>query len=234
MTRALRGVLAAAAVVLGACGSSPSSPSGSPTAAVPATATPSPTSAAPDTERVDVVASGIGVYLITVIPVAVLHNAATSHAATMVQVRFTVLDSAGHPREATTRTLPFIAPGQTMAIAARVEDSGNLRATATVIGAQWESASPTPPLTVQGARYACGSCGPGAGYGTASGTLTAAPGVSVSSVSLTAVCTDARGGIVGASDSTPVAVTTLPRPVQAAVIVIAPPARCDLYATPTS
>jgi hypothetical protein len=233
MTTALRSMLAAAVIALTACGSSPSIPSPAPTTAAPAASTPAPTTAAPDTDRVDVVASGIGVYLLTVIPVAVLHNAARSHAATTVQVRFTVLDTAGHPREATVVDVPLIAPGQTMAIAGRVEDRGTLRATAAVVGAQWESAGPTPPLTVQGSRYACGSCGTGPGYGTASGTLTAAPGLSVSSVLLTAVCVDARGGIVG-GDTSQLSVTALPRQVQEPVIVSVPPARCDLYASPAS
>ena len=177
------------------------------------------------------VASGVGVYLLTVIPVAVLHNAARAHAATTVQVRFTVLDAAGHPRETADAVVPIIAPGQTMAIAGRVEDRGDLRATAAVLGAQWQSANPVSPLSVQAVTYRCGGCAAGPGYGTASGTLTAAPGVSVSSVVLTGVCYDARGGIVG-GDTSQVSVTRLPSPVEEPVIVSAAPARCELYASP--
>jgi hypothetical protein len=230
VTRPLRAGLAAATALLAACGSTPAGPSPTP---APATASPTPApTPGPDTERVDLVGSGVGVYLLTTIPIAVLHNAARLHAATTVRVRFTVLDAAGHPREAAEGDVPFIAPGQTMAVAARVEDRGSgLRVTATVLDAQWTTAGPTPPLTVQGAAYTCGSCGPGPGYGTVAGTLRAAPGVTVSSVTLTAVCDDAQGGIVGGGTSS-VSVTTLPRPVEEPVIVSAAPARCELYASP--
>lgn len=223
---------AATLALLCACGPSPAA---SPTPAPPrVTATAAPTSPpGPEVQRVDVVASGAGVYQITTIPVALVRNLATRHAATAVQVRFALLDAAGKPVGGADATLPFIAPGQTMAIAARVEQSGSgLRATATVLGAQWTAAAAVAPLTVDGTTYACGTCRPGPGYGTTAGTLRAAPGVTVSTVTLTAVCYD--GGAITGGDTSIETVTTLPRPVQEPVIVSAVPTRCDLYAAPGS
>jgi hypothetical protein len=223
---------AATLALLSACGSSPAA---SPTPVPPtATATAAPTApSGPEVQRVDVVASGVGVYQITTIPVALVRNVAARHAATAVQVRFAVLDPAGKPVGGADATIPFIAPGQTMAIAARVEQSGSgLQATATVLGAQWTPAAAVAPLTVNGTTYACGTCRPGPGYGTAAGTLRAAPGVAVSSVTLTAVCYDGdtiTGGVTSIET-----VTTLPRPVQEPVIISAVPTRCELYAAPGS
>jgi hypothetical protein len=225
---------AATLALLCACGSSPAA---SPTPAPPrptATATAAPTAPpGPEVQRVDVVASGVGVYQITTIPVALVRNVATRHAATSVQVRFAVLDSAGHPVGGADASIPFIAPGQTMAIAARVEQSGGgLHATATVLGAQWTPAAAVAPLVVGATTYTCGTCRPGPGYGTAAGTLTAAPGVTVTSVTLTAVCYE--GDAITGGDTSIETVTTLPRPVQEPVIVSAVPTRCDLYAAPGS
>jgi hypothetical protein len=223
---------AATLAMLCACGSSPAASS---TPAPPgATATAAPTAPpGPEVQRVDVVASGAGVYQITTIPVALVRNVATRHAATAVQVRFAVLDPAGKPVGGADATIPFIAPGQTMAIAARVEQSGSgLRATATVLGAQWTPAAAVAPLTVDGTTYACGTCRPGPGYGTAAGTLHAAPGVTVSTVTLTAVCYEGDAITGGATSVETVA--ALPRPVQEPAIVSAVPTRCDLYAAPGS
>jgi hypothetical protein len=184
-------------------------------------------------QQVQVVAAGVGVYQLTTIPVAVVRNLAGGHAATSVQVRFAVLDSAGRPVGGADATIPFIAPGQTMGIAARVEQSGSgLRATATVLGAQWTPAAAVAPLTVTGTTYTCGTCRPGPGYGTAAGTLTAAPGVTVSSITLTAVCYE--GDAITGGDTSVETVTALPKPVQEPVIISAVPTRCDLYAAPGS
>jgi hypothetical protein len=232
MPRRLLAVPAATLALLCACGSSPAA---SPTPAPPRPSATAPPTAppGPEVQRVDVVASGVGVYQITTIPVALVRNVATRHAATSVQVRFAVLDSAGHPVGGADASIPFIAPGQTMAIAARVEQSGSgLRATATVLGAQWTAAGPVAPLTVDGTTYACGTCRPGPGYGTAAGTLHAAPGVTVSNIILTSVCYE--GDAITGGASSVETVTALPRPVQEPAIVSAVPTRCELYAAPGS
>jgi hypothetical protein len=231
VSAALRGTVAAVAALLVACGSPAATPSPTP-APTPAPTTQAPTPPpGPDVQRLDVVSTGIGVYELTTIPVALLRNAATRTAATAVKVRFAVLDSAGHPIGGADATIPIIVPGQTMAIAARIEQSGSgLRATASVLGAQWTPASPTPPLRVTGTAYTCGTCRPGPGYGTAAGTLSAAPGVTVSTLTLTGVCYDAGHAIVG-GDTSVESVTSLPRPIQEPVIVSAVPASCELYAS---
>ena len=231
MSRPLSAVLVTVVAVLGACGSSPAA---TPSPTPPPTPTPAPTPTAtpgPDTERVDVTATGIGVYELTTIPVAVVHNAAARHAATQVTVRFAVFSSAGKPIGGADAVIPLVAPGQTMAIAARIEQSGSgLRATASVIGAQWIDATPVPPLTVGGVTYQCGTCRPGPGYGTAVGTMRAAPGIVVAGVTLTAVCY-AGGAITGGVTSTDT-VTTLPKQVQVPVIISNVPDRCEIYASP--
>lgn len=230
----LRTVVAAALLLLCGCGSSPS-PTPTP---VPATPTPAPTPTAtpgPDTEQISVLQAGVGVYLLTTIPVAVVHNDAHAHAATNVDVRFAVFNPAGKPVGGTDADIPYLAPGQTMGIGGRLDQSGSgLRATAMVIGEQWAVAtSSTPPLTISGTSYAagnCGSCSSGAGYGTATGTLSAAPGTTVGTVTITAVCY--RGGAITGGGSDIKAVMALPRQVQEPVINSTPPTRCDLYASP--
>lgn len=233
MARPLHAAVLALLGVLCACGSGgTATASPTPTATPAPTATPSPTpTPGPDTERVDVVATGIGVYELTTIPVALVHNAATRHAATQVTVRFAVLNSAGKPIGGADAVIPTVAPGQTMGIAARIEQSGSgLRATASVIGAQWMDAGPVAPLTVGGVTYQCGTCRPGAGYGTAVGTMRAAPGITVSDVTLTAVCY-VGAAITGGVTSTDT-VTTLPKQVQVPVIISNVPDRCEIYASP--
>ena len=231
MPRPLRAVLVAVLAALCACGSTPAStPSPTPSPAPTAAPTPSPTPG-PDTERVDVIATGIGVYELTTIPVAVVHNVAAHHAATQVTVRFAVLSSTGRPIGGADAVIPIVAPGQAMGIAARIEQSGSgLRATASVIGEQWIDATPIAPLTVTGGAYTCGTCRPGPGYGTATGTMTAAAGITVSDVTLTAVCY--VGGAITGGDTSTDTVTTLPKRVSVPVIISNVPDRCDLYASP--
>jgi hypothetical protein len=231
MPRPLSAVVVTVLAVLCACGSNPAS---TPSPTPPPTPTPAPTptlTPGPDTERVDVTATGIGVYELTTIPVAVVHNVAGHHAATQVTVRFAVFSSAGRPIGGADAVIPVVAPGQTMGIAARIEQSGSgLRATASVIGAQWIDATPIAPLTVTRGTYTCGTCRPGPGYGTATGTLTAAAGITVSDVTLTAVCY--VGGAITGGDTSTDTVTTLPKQVSVPVIISNVPDRCDLYASP--
>jgi hypothetical protein len=227
-------LLVVLALAAAACGSTPSpTPRPSPTPVPTPTPTPRPTiPPGPEVQQVQVVAAGVGVYQITTIPVAVVRNLAGGHAATSVQVRFAVFNTANQPVGGTDVNIPYIAPGQTMAIAGRIEQSGNLHASASVIGAQWTAASPGDPLSVGGVTYTCGTCRPGPGYGTAAGTLSAAVGVSVSSLTLTGVCY-AGNRIVG-GDTSAETVTTLPKPIQEPVIISEVPDRCEIYASPGS
>lgn len=233
MHRDPRAVVIALAALLCGCGSSgPAATSTPATTPVPTpTATPTP---GPDTLGVDVLASGVGVYLLTTIPVAVVHNVATAHAATTVQVRFAVFDSAGRPVGGADALIPYLAPGQTMGIGAQIHLSGSgLRASASILGAQWTPAGPTPPVTFGPSSYAagpCGSCPSGPGYGTASATLSAAPGATVSNVTVTVVCYRGAAIIGGGSDVK--AVIALPQPLQEAVVVTTAPDRCVMYASP--
>jgi len=224
-------VLVAVLAVVCACGSTPA-PAPSPTPPPAPTAAPTPTpTPGPDTEHVDVTATGVGVYELTTIPVAVVHNAAARHAATQVTVRFAVFSSAGKPIGGADAVIPLVAPGQTMGIAARIEQSGSgLRATAAVIGEQWVDATPIPPLTVAAGAYTCGTCRPGPGYGTATGTLTAAAGITVTGVTLTAVCY--TGGAITGGDTSTDTVTSLPKQVSVPVIISSVPDRCVIYASP--
>jgi hypothetical protein len=233
MPRPLAAALVAVLGLLSACGSGgTASTSPTPVPTPTPTAVPSPTpTPGPDTERVDVVATGIGVYELTTIPVALVHNAAARHAATQVTVRFAVFNRAGAPIGGADAVIPNVAPGQTMGIAARIEQSGSgLRASASVIGAQWMDAGPVAPLTVAGVTYQCGTCRPGPGYGTAVGTMRAAAGIAVTDVTLTAVCY-AGTAITGGVTSTDT-VTTLPKQVQVPVIISSVPDRCEIYASP--
>jgi hypothetical protein len=83
---------------------------------------------------------------------------------------------------------------------------------------------------VNGTTYSCGNCGRGPGYGTAAGTLQAAPGVVVSTLTVTGICY--AGGALDGGFTDVDKFTTPPHTAQEVVIVNEPPTRCDLYASP--
>lgn len=237
-------VAAGMAIALTACGSSAqptatsSSPTAAPTGSTPATpfptAAPSPTSTpspTADTEQVTVTASGVGAHYLQAIPVAVLHNQATSHTATEVVAHFTVHHPGG--TFALDAAPVALAPGETLAVAALCTDScQGATSTEVNVGVGGWSPGPAPAvLTAAGGTYACGSpCGGGGGYtGAVTGTLSGALGAGTL-VNLFVACSDGAGAIVGGG------VTQRLWPgggaavnVSVPVLVSSLPASCQLY-----
>lgn len=200
----------------------------SPSAGATASASPTPTSA-PDTESVALVAVGLGTYLETAVPVAVVRNSATAHSATGVRVHFAVVNPAGMTVQQTDAEVGALAPQQTSAIAGRIDlraSGDHAVATLSVAG----FSDPKPP-TITAGPAACSGCpGNGPGFGTVHAVLTAAPSAPLPPfVSATAVCYDAGGAVVGGG-------TTVVAPrasgVDDPVILSSRAVRCDMYAAP--
>ena len=203
--RTVHCLLAAAAIALAACGGT-SAPSPTPTRPT-GTTTPRPTPTpipAPDTERVDVVATGIGVYQAVVVPVAVLHNAATRTGISGVSVQF-VLSRGGRALAPLESPAVTLYPGQTLAVTADCTDACNNQGTirppdsvaVTITGGTW-APLPGSPLTATGIGLSCISgCGGGQGQWDVSTTLGSPELAQGTRVDIFTWCTDAAGAITG-------------------------------------
>ena len=226
---ARRAAAAALAAALAGCGSASSS-----SVATPRPSPPTPTRTAPATPRpgpdtlvVAVVDRGLGAYLETTVPVAVLRNAATGHAAQGVAVHFAITTPAGRPAASADAHVGVILPGQTLAVAARValEGAGD-RVTVTVTSvAAWLSAEPGPDPGLAGSlRCRTASC---SGFADVLATLPAP--LRSAAVTATAVCRSAAGAIVGGDTD-----TFDPPPadgaIDVAVIISSRPAGCRVDA----
>lgn len=192
-------------------------------------AAPSPTpTPAPDDLVVSVVASGLGAYEETTVPVAVLRNGATAHAAQGVTVHFAVSTAAGRPALAADAHVAMILPGQTLAAAARLDlrGSGDKVAVTVTAVASWPPASPgSDPRLAATVHCRTASC---AGFGDVLGTLPVPlRGMPVTAV---AVCRSASASIIG-GDTVPFDPAPSDGAIDVAVILSSAPASCELYAT---
>jgi hypothetical protein len=183
---------------------------------------------------VNKVASGFGAYDLQVSPVSVLHSLATAHTATGVVVSFTVHFPGGtYPLTAEPVSL---APGETLAVTALCTDmcDGATGVDVSVTVGGWQAGERTV-ISAATATYACGSpCAGSVGYqGDVSATLSGQV-ASGTLVSVSAACEDGTGAIVGGG----LLQTVWPGGSSAArsvpVLVSAPPASCQLYATEIS
>ncbi|GAC1344436.1 MAG: hypothetical protein NVSMB29_18050 [Candidatus Dormibacteria bacterium] len=192
---------AAALAALSACGEaapatapgSSRAPSGKPPSAsvVP---TPTPT---PDQQIVQLVSVGVGAYLETTVPVAIVKNLSSRSAATNVVVHFRVLNQANAPAATNDTTLPQLLPGATAVVAARVQFEGTgFHADATLTNGPFAQPS-APTITASAATFECGRCGSPGGYGDVHATLTSPDPHPRSPVYVGAACMDAGGAIVG-------------------------------------
>jgi hypothetical protein len=191
-------------------------------------------SSAPDDETVDKVASGFGAYDLQVSPVSVLHNLATAHTATGVVVSFTVHFPGGtHPLTAEPVSL---APGETLAVTALCTDicDGATGVDVAVTVGGWVAGARVV-ISGTSAPYTCGSpCSGSPGYeGSASGTLSGQV-PSGRQVTVTAVCQDGSGTIVGGGSVSMLWPSGASANATVSVLVTTPPASCQLYATEVS
>lgn len=238
MRRLLVSLLGAASVA--GCG--PSGPTPAPTAPPTASARPTPTpTPPPDTQRVDVVSTGVGVYMAVVVPVAVLHNAATRTGVSGVIVHF-VPTRGGRPTTPLDSPAVTLYPGETLAVSADCTDTCNCTAgcsnpdaVSVTVGAGTWAPLPGSPITAGGVNAACQSgCGGGHGQWDVTATI-AGPGLAQGTrVDVTAWCVNGSGAIVGGSP--PYVVGSWPQPggslaVDIPAILSAPPASCQVTAS---
>jgi hypothetical protein len=176
-----------------------------------------------------VVASGLGAYDLQVYPIAVLHNLATAHTATGVVVQFTVQLRGGIYQLSAEPV--SLAPGETLADTVLCTDAcGGATSTDVLVTVGGWVAENRTVISATSASYACGSpCSGSTGYqGAVSGSLSREV-TSGTLVSLSAVCMDGSGAIVGGGFSQ--ALWPPPGPVTVPVLVSTRPASCQLYAS---
>lgn len=198
---ALRRATVCGVLLLTACADATSSgaptptPSASPTAAPLPTASPTP---AAGPRRIDVVATGLGSYLETTFPVAILHSAATTDVATRVTVRLVVVSPSGRTvATADPVSVENVPPGATVVVAGRV--AGALRgdrSTAAVEVAAWVEASslPTRRLAVAAGTLSCRGCSAG---GSGDVTVMVSGDTDGTTLRIGVACRDTAGTIVG-------------------------------------
>lgn len=221
-------LFSAGGMALAAC--SAASPTSTPTAGPPLPSAP-PSSPSPAADRlvVDVEAVGLGSYELTTVPVAVVRNQSTGHDAVDVRVDFVV--DAGGRQASVDATLPRVPAATTTAIAARLELQGGRKVDRVVVAVgTWEAAEAPAPVVAEGIRVVCrtASCiGPESVTGTLRG-----PGLRAAGLTVTAVCSDAAGGIVGGATEDVAGTAEETLAVDEPVVVSAAPTRCDLFAAP--
>ena len=214
--------------VFSACGTTTTSPP-RPTATAKATVKATPT--APDVQRIDLGATGVGVYQLVTVPVVLIHNASTQHAALGLVAHFTPSRADNHPLDRLDSPPINLAPGESLAVAANCTDTcgGATHTDVTVSVASWGDVAKAPLISGGAGAYARGGGG-GAGFGEVSGSLSAATVPTGAAFSSIAVCYDAAGAIVGGGTNQSVwSVAGSAQPTSVSVIVSVQPSRCEVY-----
>ncbi|MBJ7608647.1 MAG: hypothetical protein JF887_04345 [Candidatus Dormibacteraeota bacterium] len=220
---------------------------GSPAVATPRptqqpTPTPRPTpTPAPDTLRVDLVTTGLGAYMAVVVPVAILHNAASRTGVSGVIVHF-LPTRAGRPTTPLDSPAVTLYPGETLAVTADCTDTcnctgscSNPEAVTVTVGAGTWAPIPGSAIDATGVNFACkNGCGGGRGQWDVSATVGSPQLSQGTRVDLFAWCVNASGAIVGGSP--PDVLTSWPQaggslPVQVPAILSAPPSSCQVGAS---
>ena len=222
------------AAVLCACAPAAptATPARTPTPVPSATPTPSPP---PDTERVSVLADGVGAFDLVAFPVAVLHSEATRLQATGVVVHFSTSRRGAHLDSLDSEAV-ILYPGQSLIVTANCTDTCDLAdgVTETVSVAAWVAVDGTP-VHVDAATYACGGSCRGRGYGDATATIHGDGLPNAAPVDVFAACMTGSGAIVGGGERTliwPQAGGTAT--IDVPVILSAQPSSCTVNATPAS
>jgi hypothetical protein len=227
-------------VLIAACGSASSStntpsPSPSPTATPASTPTPAPTpSADAGRDAIEITATGLGAYLETAVPVAIVHNLSLAHEARNVTVHFRVLTPSGAEAGSADTVVARLLPDQTAAISARVAASARGDRTEATVSAQDFVPAPSPagaPEQVTGISVSCPQCSSGGGSGDAVGTL-ALSASGGSTRLLEAACTDSGGAIIGGGSAEVSAGAGPTMSVDVPVILSSPSQTCRIDAFP--
>jgi hypothetical protein len=150
-----------AALLVAACGTTPTPPT--PTARPTPTATPSPTpSLAPDVQRVDVTATGVGTWQLVAVPVAILHNVAARTGVSGLVVHFTLTKS-GKPLTSLDSPVVTLYPGETLVVTSyQCTDFPCYTAdgvTVSITPGTWSALPGTPPSAATAAFTCTRGCG---------------------------------------------------------------------------
>ena len=220
-------------LLLSACSLSSAGTSTTPTPRASPTPTPTPL---PDQDQVLVVQTGLGIYFLETVPVAVIHNQASRHAAIGVEVDFTLLDHSGRPLDTVTSDPADLLPGQTAVVAANCNSTCTAATTAGAVikVADWQENSAIPVLSVTGPTYRRDN-GSKAGQGFVSGALQGPPSGAQTHLVVAAACY-VGSDIVGGGERYPVSWTpnsiAAGTPLEVGVIVSRQPTSCTLNALP--
>jgi hypothetical protein len=216
-----------AVLLLVACGGRQTTTTTPPATAPPVTPpppvpTPSP---APGPRTVEVTATGLGSYLETTVPVAILRSASTGEVASQVTVHLSVTTPAHRPLASSDVSVSAIAPGSSVVVTARL--GGALRGdlvVATVAVGEWTAASTTPvaDLAASPGPPSCNSCSRG-GSGTV--LVTVSGDTQSGLLEVGAACRDAAGSIVGGGSALHAGGPS-PVSVSVPIILSAPAAGC--------
>ena len=224
-------------LLLAACGSNTVPPIGagtpSPQTATPSTSPPRSATPVPDgSQTLTVVASGLGTYMATTIPVALVHNNSTSAIAGQVIATFTISTAAGSIVR-TTQTQPeTVPPGSTVGFAQRLDLVGKGdRASVTLSSPVWGGTpgpaffQSAPPLVT------CPGCSTDGGLAGVTATLALPAGIAPGTpVDVRVICSG-PGGLVGGADETEETPQSGPFTMTLEAIVSAIPGSCTAYGT---
>lgn len=232
-------VVAAISLLLTACGTSAAStrhiastPKATATAVQTVTPLLTPTPV-PDTDSVQVLQSGVGMWGVIVFPVAIVQNQARYHTAVGVSVTFTTQTPSGSTNPPLSSVQVNLAPGQTMALAADCTRGcpGTVSTSATVQVGSYAIESAFAIASVAGSLTT--DVGGTSGVGDVTGTLTDPLLVAGVPVAISAVCFDSQQGILGGGTSIALwSSAAADSNMTVAVIYPRIPASCQLYAAP--
>jgi hypothetical protein len=230
-------VVAVLGLLATACGTSTAStrqptPTPKATAVAVQTATATPTPAA-DTDSVEVLQSGVGMWGVIVFPVAIIQNQAKYHTAVGVSVTFTTETASGSTNPPLSSVDVNLAPGQTMALAADCTRGcpGTVSTTATVQVESYAVQTDFAIAPVPGSLAT--DVGGTLGVGDVTGTLSD-PGLTTGApMATSAACFDSQQDIIGGG--TTIATWSgagADANIDVAVIYPRIPVSCELYAAP--
>jgi hypothetical protein len=222
-----------AALLIGGCASGTVAPS--PTATARPTAKPTPTATPiPDVQRIDVLSTGVGIWQLVAVPVAILRNAATHTGVSGVIVHFTLMKG-GKALNALESPQLTLYPGQTLVVTSyQCTDYPCYTADSvavTVSPGTW-AVLPGAPLAVAGGAFKCTRGCTGHGQWDVSISVSGPNLLANEQVALFASCSNAAGTIIGGGSREllwPQAGGSLDLSVP--VIVNGAPASCQVGAT---
>ena len=189
----------------------------------------------PGVRNVAVVTAGIGAYLETVLPVAIIKNESTTESAQNLTITWTVRNSRGATFGRVAGSIAILGAGQTTVVGARMagQDVGGTAAATVATGAWTTDVSAVITATPGGLN--CAGCGPYAGDGTVTSTLTSDTPSPPTPLNVGAACIGANGAIDGGGSTVFFwSATGTSQATSIPVLINGSPRACIVGATPAS